>query len=88
LLIYIFVTGYTGASFKAEPKVEVPKVLVPIIGYSGDFKGKVSGKLGRVERHCIPLSCFDKETTYDIIGENRFHQRKSVKTLRAKGNQT
>lgn len=73
--------GYTGASVKAEPKVETPKTKIPIIGYSGDFKGKVNGKLGRPERHTLPLSYFDKETTYDVIGENKFHQRQSVKRI-------
>lgn len=73
--------GYTGSKFKVEQKPDPPKVLVPIVGYSGDFVGKSSGKLGRIEKHFISLSKIDKDTAYDILGENKFHQRKSAKEL-------
>ena len=43
--------------------------------------GKSSGKLGRIEKHFISLSKIDKETAYDILGENKFHQRKSIKDV-------
>ena len=76
-----FYKGYTGAKFKFDQKPDPPKVLVPIVGYSGDFVGKSSGKLGRIEKHFISLSKIDKGTAYDILGENKFHQRKSAKDL-------
>lgn len=43
--------------------------LYPITGYTGSYRGKVVGNLGRADRHAAPLSSFDGQTVTDIIGD-------------------
>jgi hypothetical protein len=43
--------------------------LYPITGYTGAYRGKVVGNLGRADVHAAPLSSFDSQTVTDIVGD-------------------
>mmetsp|Transcript_32158 Transcript_32158/g.54225 ORF Transcript_32158/g.54225 Transcript_32158/m.54225 type:complete len:321 (+) Transcript_32158:31-993(+) len=65
-----FMTGYTGYQKYEDAEVDtvLPKLLKPVVGYTGYYRGKVGGKLGRPEVHTTNLSVWEKETVSDILG--------------------
>jgi hypothetical protein len=64
-----FIVGYTGSRFHSDNShLEAQKVIQPIVGYKGDYHGKISGNLGRIDQHKSSLANFDKDTSYEILG--------------------
>jgi hypothetical protein len=65
-----YMTGYGG--FQPTPEEEettLPKLIVaPVVGYSGYYRGKMIGKLGRCEVHKSRLSSWEKDTVSSILG--------------------
>lgn len=43
--------------------------LYPIAGYTGAYRGKVNGNLGRSNRHISELSAWDGDVTESILGD-------------------
>lgn len=71
-----FILGYTGRRFKTDPfeKDAINDRFLekrPISGYTGCYRGKVSGKLGRIDVHEEHLAAWDKKTVCDILGSLR-----------------
>jgi hypothetical protein len=62
-------TGYGGHQPQLEDEVELPKIIVaPVVGYTGTYRGKNVGKLGRCEVHKTRLSAWEKDTVSGILG--------------------
>ena len=72
-----YMTGYTGGSrFKNDPEPKPTRNLMrPILGYNGDYKGKINGNLGRAEVHIAHLSSYDQDVVNNILGNNNFIRR-------------
>lgn len=62
-------TGYSGHQPKLEEEVELPKIInAPVVGYTGSYRGKNIGKLGRCEVHRTRLTVWEKDTVSGILG--------------------
>ena len=64
-----YMTGYGGF----QPAREIPDVLpklisAPVVGYTGYYRGKNLGKLGRAATHRTRLSAWEQDTVSDILG--------------------
>ena len=74
-----YITGYTGGSkFKPEHEPEAKstnRILRPIVGYKGYYRGKINGALGRVEFHASPISRYDPDVRRDLLGDDNFTKR-------------
>ena len=69
-----FMTGYGGFQPQQDLVEEVPRVIVaPVVGYTGNYRGKNIGKLGRCEVHKTRLSAWDKDTVSGILGVPNTH---------------
>lgn len=72
-----FISGYTGGRFKSSKPIVTREILnkdkVPVIGYTGSYRGKIDGKLGKSEVHKTNLSEWEKGVVSDCI-DNDFEQ--------------
>lgn len=59
---------YEGCTTVAPESVNNTR-LYPITGYTGAYRGKVVGNLGRADRHSAALSSFDGQSVVDILGD-------------------
>lgn len=64
-----YMTGYGGFQPHQDEEIQLPKLIVaPVVGYTGCYRGKNIGKLGRSEVHRTRLSAWEKDTVSGILG--------------------
>lgn len=64
-----YMTGYGGHQRNLEPEADPPRVISsPLVGYTGNYRGKNIGKLGRCETHRARLSAWERGTVAGILG--------------------
>jgi hypothetical protein len=64
-----YMTGYGGHQPHLDDEVDLPKIInAPVVGYTGSYRGKNLGKLGRCEVHRTRLSAWEKDTVSGILG--------------------
>lgn len=69
-----YMTGYGGFQPQQDAVEEAPRVIVaPVVGYTGNYRGKNLGKLGRCEVHRTRLSAWEKDTVSGILGVPTTH---------------
>lgn len=67
-------TGYGGFQPQQDLAEDAPRVIVsPVVGYTGNYRGKNIGKLGRCEVHRTRLSAWEKDTVSGILGVPHTH---------------
>lgn len=67
-------TGYCGFQPHQDQEAQLPKVIAaPVVGYTGCYRGKNLGKLGRCEVHRARLSTWEKDTVSGILGVPAAH---------------
>lgn len=69
-----YMTGYGGFQPQQDTLSESPKVIQsPVVGYTGNYRGRNIGKLGRCEVHKARLSAWEKDTVSGILGVPHTH---------------
>lgn len=69
-----FMTGYGGHQPHLGDELELPKIIsTPVVGYTGSYRGKNLGKLGRCEVHRTRVSAWENETVSGILGVPTVH---------------
>jgi len=69
-----YMTGYGGFQPQQDLAEDIPRVIVsPVVGYTGNYRGKNIGKLGRCEVHRTRLSAWEKDTVSGILGVPHTH---------------
>lgn len=64
-----YMTGYCGFQPHQDQEAPLPRVIAaPVVGYTGCYRGKNIGKLGRCEVHRTRLSTWEKDTVSGILG--------------------
>lgn len=69
-----YMTGYGGFQPHQDEETQLPRVIsAPVVGYTGCYRGKNLGKLGRCEVHRARLSTWEKDTVSGILGVPAAH---------------
>lgn len=69
-----YMTGYGGFQPQQDALEEAPRVIVsPVVGYTGNYRGRNIGKLGRCEVHKTRLSAWENDTVSGILGVPHTH---------------
>lgn len=70
-----FLTGYTGNRFKTKDVETFKKEIIPAVGFTGSYRGKVNGKVGRIELHRQSLAVGEEEVEDIAVSRKSYHYR-------------
>jgi len=74
-----FLTGYSGRRFKKDESEDTARNLKPALGFSGWYRGRTHGKLGRVDLHRESIGTVEPEPPETKYEMKRYRPHQKVR---------